>query len=92
MTLLGPGVIAAMTPNMINETNSSGSMSNSCSVYSEAHPATWILARTIDDSQARVKFVEVDMTAANMTSASGGVKRGSAVHHNFEARFRCRHG
>jgi len=80
MTLLGPGVTAAMIPNMTNETKSSGSMSDSCLVFSEAHPATWILALSVKDTQARVKLIQVDVATTNMAFRIRRIKCRSAMH------------
>jgi hypothetical protein len=80
MTLLGPGVTAAIIPNTTNETKSSGSMSDSCLVFSEGHPATWILALSVKDTQVGVKLIQVDVATANVALRICRVKRGSAVH------------
>jgi len=79
MTLFGPGVIAAITPNTTNETNSSGSMRDSWSVSSESHPAAWILTLCINDTQAGVELIQVDVATANVACRSRRIKRSSAV-------------
>jgi len=68
-----------MIPNMTNETKSSGSMSDSCLVFSEAHPATWILALSVKDTQARVKLIQVDVATTILDFRSMGLLRQPGV-------------
>ncbi len=80
MTIFGPGVTVAIIPNTTNETKSSGSMSDSCLVFSEGHPATWILALSVKDTQVGLKLIQIDVATANVALRTCRIKRGSAVH------------
>ena len=55
-------------------------MRDSWSVFSEGHPAAWILALSVKDTQARVKLIQVDVATTNVAFRIRRIKRGSAVH------------
>ena len=54
-------------------------MSDSCLVFSEGYPATWILALSVKDTQVGVKLIQVDVATANVGFRICRIKRGSAV-------------
>jgi len=67
MTLLGPGVTAAMTPKITNEINNSVSIEE---LRVKSHTDAWI-GLSVQNSQARVKFAEVLRIAIRFFDRSG---------------------